>query len=352
MSLVKRQRVDQQSLTEHHRNALYDAAIVLEGHEGPVLGVRFNSTGDLIASGGTDGKVLLWDLPTKQLYDDNQKMLRSDTTVRVNDLEGVLNANYGVIEGHKSAVTSLRWSDDSSTIVTSSADTTVGIWDTETGKRVRKCSLHTLCVNEVDINDNSTIVSCGDDGLINVWDQRQKLPTHVITTDFPITSILFDSHGKRLFASGIDPTVLAYDIRDLTKPVFSVGTLRNESTTTSLARNQDDSVIVVRDMTGLIRTINGREYVPLNVSRQDGQTFEGALSGKEQLLIRVSMNKAGTAICTGSEDNTIITWDYATERVTGKYAGHRSTVIDTDYHPHDNMLISSSSDGTLIIREL
>lgn len=350
MSVIKRQRVDQQSLTGHKSSVLYDSVLSLEGHEGPVHTVKFNSSGQFIASGGADRKILLWDLPTKELYENNKGKLGPDVNGRIEDLEGVFSLNYGVIEGHKSAITSLRWTVDSSSIITSSADTTVGIWDAETGKRIRKCSLHSLCVNEVDVTGESTIVSCGDDGTVNVWDQREKKPTGSIDTKYPLTTVCFDSAGMRVFTSGIDPTVLAYDIRDLSKPTFSVES--HGEPTTSLTRNQDDSALVVRSMDGQIRTINAREYIPLNVSREGTQIFEGALSGKEQLLIRVSMNKSGTEICTGSEDNSVITWEYATRRVTGKYTGHSSTVVDTDYHPDGNMLLSSSTDGSVIIREL
>lgn len=295
--------------------------IVLEGHTGPVLSAKFSADGSKIASAGMDKTIQLWN--TDDIGDE---------------------VNYGEITGHKAAVTSIKWVSDE-LLVSGSADSTVGFWDTFTGKRTRKCLGHTSIINQV-ATTSMISASCGDDGYVYVWDPREKGPVDKIKTDNPLLTLTYNHAGDTLFIGGIDPTIQAYDVRSLNQELWS---FTESDSTTSLCINKDDSILISRSMNGSLTSYSARAFIPEGISRKAANYF-GAPSGKEFQLIRTAFNNNSTSIATGSEDKTLTTFDFVSKKVKIKYTGHNGTVLDVDYHPSEEVLLSTSTDGTIIIR--
>ncbi|ODQ61790.1 hypothetical protein WICANDRAFT_24913, partial [Wickerhamomyces anomalus NRRL Y-366-8] len=287
----------------------------LEGHQGASLSVKFDKSGENVASSGMDKKILLWNLP----HASSQEKA----------------SNYGEITGHKSAVTSIRWLNNGS-IASSSADTTVGIWDTETGQRIRKYTSHSLVVNEVD-NDQNLVASAGDDGFIFVWDEREKGFINSFKTEYPLLTVAF--HNNIVFGSGIEPIIRAWDIRSPSSPVFEIETLHTESIT---SLSVDDTNLISRD-NDTVR-IYDPKVVPGNHIRP--KVYDGAPAGPENLLIRSIVKN--NLILSGSYDKTVTLWDVVSGRLLRKLTGHTGTVLSVD--EHDGKIVSSSTDGTVILR--
>lgn len=339
MSLVKRQKIDDgdrralvQSRLLGARNGggiLYNEAVILEGHEGSVLSTRFSHNGDYIASGGLDKNILLWKLP----YNEEEE-----------------SPNYGEIKGHKSAVTSVRWLYDNITLASASADTTVGFWDGETGKRTKKCIGHELAVNDISVSKDSLALSASDDGSACLWDQRQKEATNKVTTEYPLLSCTFNNRGNTFYIGGIDPKIQAYDMRVMDKPIWTCE--GQVDSITSIAINKDDSILLSRSVNGISRTYSAREFVPEGIPRMNPYIYDGAPSGNEYQLIRACFSTDNVSIASGSEDKTVTIWDYKSRKILNKISGHRGATLDIAYHPTERILASTSTDGSIIVREI
>lgn len=332
MSLVKRQKTDssrQLVASSTAPRTLYSSAVILEGHQGYVLSASFSWSGKHIISGGIDKTIRLWKTPT----------LSTEET-----------PNYGVLTGHKAAVTSAKWLSDDVTIASSSADSTVGFWDGETGVRTLKCTGHELTVNEVNVASSGTVLSVGDDGTARLWDSRQKSPLSVLSTAYPLLTGTFNSTGGVFYVSGIDPAVLAYDVRLLEKPLWVCG--GQNDTVTSVAVSKDDSILVSRSLKGTVRTYSAKDHIPAGIPRLNPLVYDGAPSGRENQLIRAVFTSDNVSIVSGSEDATVTVWDYTTRRVRNKYPGHEGTVLDVDCHPEERVVLLSSTDGKVIVREM
>jgi len=75
-------------------------------------------------------------------------------------------------------------------IVSASADKTVAVWDANVGKRIRKCALHTGCVNSVAMpgaKGGQLYASGSDDGFVRVWDVRSKQAVHTLPHTYQVT---------------------------------------------------------------------------------------------------------------------------------------------------------------------
>lgn len=340
MSLVaKRQKTDNAvgAFAAQHSSLLASPAVALTGHEGTVLSASFSNDGSRIASGGMDRNILLWQIPWR----DSSEDLRS--------------ANYGEIVGHKSAVTRVRWSRDDSILVSSSADSTVGFWDTETGTRIRKCLGHEGVVNDVVVGNtkddvNVEAVSAGDDGALYLWDSRYKRFVSSFKTESPLLTTAMSKDGRRVFASGIDPTVYCIDIRSPGKPLWSCES--HQDTVTSLVLSPDEELLFSRSDDSKVRSYISKAFVPETTPRPRPYVYDGAPASSENLPIRLALSRNGKTLASGGGDKTVTVWNCETRRILAKLTGHTGTVVDVDIHPQLPLIASSSSDGTVILRDL
>ncbi|HEY9810001.1 MAG TPA: hypothetical protein V6D13_11795 [Halomicronema sp.] len=108
-----------------------------------VYAVAISSDGNNLVTGGEDGKVKVWYLPTGQL-------LRK-------------------LEGHPSPVHSIAISPDGEIIATGSSDTTVKLWEMHTGALLQILDEHTEKVSKVAFSpDGKTLVSASSDMSVKV----------------------------------------------------------------------------------------------------------------------------------------------------------------------------------------
>ncbi|CDK29550.1 unnamed protein product [Kuraishia capsulata CBS 1993] len=340
MSLVaKRQKTNNVVGTFEGQTAsslLVSPAVALTGHEGTVLSSSFSNDGSRLASGGMDRNILLWRIPWGNL----------------SDLGAI---NYGEITGHKSAVTRVRWSKDDSMLVSSSADSTVGFWDAETGTRIRKCLGHEGVVNDVSVglskdDVNVEAVSAGDDGVVYLWDSRYKRPVSSFRTEFPLLATATSKDGYRVFASGIDPTIYCIDIRSTEKPLWTCES--HQDTVTSLVLSPDEELLFSRSDDSKVRSYVSKEFVPETTPRPRPYVYDGAPAGTDNIPIRLTMSKNGKLLASGGGDKTVTVWNFETRRMLAKLTGHTGTVVDVDIHPQLPLIASSSTDGTIILRDL
>jgi len=125
---------------------------VLEGHDDTVRSLAWSPDGALLASGGEDGLVLIWD-PSKAMgapelsghrnwiwdlaWSPNGTILASagyDNSVRLWDAG--MGKSLAVLEGHDEWAWVLAWSPNGSILASGSDDHTVRLWDTSAGEQV------------------------------------------------------------------------------------------------------------------------------------------------------------------------------------------------------------------------
>lgn len=311
---------------ESASNVLYNEAIVLLGHQGAVLCSKFSPDGSSFASGGMDRTVRLWHLPTDE-YEEFP--------------------NYGVMEGHKSGVTSLNWK-DMDTIFTTSADSTVAYWDSVTGERTGKGLGHDLTVNDSSVASNGVCYSVGDDGSLKSWDERQKTPINSINGLYPLLCCDSNVDGSIVYIAGIDRLVKAYDL-STNKLLWSC--IAGTDTISGLSLNSDGSRLLARLMNGKVVSINASKSVPEGVSRI-GPSYDGISPKSLQNVVRCTFSRDDIYIASGSDSTETLIWETASRRIQSRFQDHRSSVLEVDFHPTERIILSCSTDGDIVIRQL
>ncbi|KXS17539.1 hypothetical protein M427DRAFT_121937 [Gonapodya prolifera JEL478] len=194
---------------ENGELALWDAKAVVEGspdslilrnaaHSGPVRGLDFNPFLHLLASGGVDGEVVIWDLnnPSTPYHPGTRSQRLEDITAVswnrqvAHILATASNNGYSVVwdlknkrelmqlahPGGRKAITGITWNPDVATqIITSSDDDlnpAIHLWDLRNARAPEKVLTgHNKGILSVAWcpRDTDLLVSCGKDNRTIVW---------------------------------------------------------------------------------------------------------------------------------------------------------------------------------------
>ena len=153
---------------ESDGNSLLDAdaaserpqPLTLSGHRGPVTSLAFHGPSHLLATGGSDGKVVVWDVV--------------DETGRYR------------LSGHRGVITGLRFygpegaaADDGAYLLSASLDGYVKVWDLHTQRCVQTVVGHRGQVLGLDVfreggeeggeEERARMVTCSEDRRLRVW---------------------------------------------------------------------------------------------------------------------------------------------------------------------------------------
>ena len=224
----------------------------------------------------------------------------------------------------------------------------VASWDTETGQRIRRHAGHEEVINCLDISKRgeTLLFSGSDDGSIAIWDARQKAAIDYMTTPFPVTALSIAEAGHELYSGGIDNEIRAWDMR---KRAITYSLSGHADTITSLALSPDGQTLLSHSHDATVRTWDVRPFAP---SDRVIRTFDGAQIGIDKNLFRASWDATGKRIAAGSGDRTAVVWDVVTGRLLHKLPGHKGAVNDVRFAPDAELLLTASTDRTLMLGEL
>jgi hypothetical protein len=155
-------------------------------HDGDVLALAWSPDGRLLASGGVEGAVKVWDARTGALlhrcqghrgrvsalaWSPDGALLASgsgDTLVRLwSPRTGQL---VRELRGHEAWVLAVAFSGDGQRLASASYDETARLWDVASGREVRRFSGHEDAVSGVALSpDGGTLVTVGFDGSLRTW---------------------------------------------------------------------------------------------------------------------------------------------------------------------------------------
>ena len=297
-----------------HHVALWDMStaklprVLTPDHAGEVWSVAFSPTGDVLASAGADGKVILrhWKGPepvATQMVGGTIRAVASDPARRLVVMAGAKDVGIrwyvlGVGAQGTSTVTdevvSIDISPDGRFVATGDAGGHVDLWDVNTRQQLRRLASGRAVVQSLSFDHAGDALAAGyDDGSIALWEgiggaspreRRQSVEGAVWDLDFsPNDSLL-------AVASGGDSLVLW--------------------------RLKDD------------------KQEPLSVS--------------SEVVTSIAFSPSGKTLAVGGSDGDIVLLDVSTRRRLGQpLTAHHDTVQDLEFDPTGKILASAGSDGSI-----
>lgn len=241
---------------------------------------------------------------------------------------------------------------DGRTLVTGSADTTIRLWDLQSGRTLSVLSGHTNVVKTLaTTTDQEILISAGDDRSVRFWSlpDGEELGQLEDAHGVPI-NVLLVSHSNRLLATADSAgTINIWSLVDETGRVnlsalfdpaaTPLHTLQADGTVNDLRFTRDDSYLAsggkrihLWDLADLSQPITLEGHAPL--------TFVNRLevSADNQLLI------------SASGDRTIRLWNLADHTLKATLTGHDSYV--NDVRVDGPRLWSAAEDQTVLVWDL
>ncbi len=211
-----------------HKVRIWDAAgkllHTLTGHQSSVFSVDFAPDGQSLVTGGEDRTLRLWDMAAGrelgQLEGGAENFYRADFApdgrrlasacrdggVKLWDL--TTRTIVKTFVGHTDRVRAIAFSHDGRLLATGGKDNTVKLWDVAGGNLLMRLGRSDTIQRAAFSADNRRLVTGGTDGTVKIWDviTRQELIYLKGHAD-AVTSLSFSAGGLDLATSGADGTV-------------------------------------------------------------------------------------------------------------------------------------------------
>ncbi|CAK1360876.1 Minichromosome loss protein 1 [Cercospora beticola] len=163
----------------------------------------------------------------------------------------------------------------------------------------------------------------------------------------PVKQISFDVSGTTLAASCTDGMIYMYSLSSeqpqLVKRVDNmIGMERSDSEANiRVAWHPDGRAWVVPTPTRDLQVVSRSDW-----SRQ--KAFSG---GHKAAITATAWSKNGALLISADLDKNLVLWDTRSQRILKTYNDVRDVILDVQFHPKDNVLSYTNSNGELFIRE-
>uniref|UniRef100_A0A0D6R802 Uncharacterized protein n=1 Tax=Araucaria cunninghamii TaxID=56994 RepID=A0A0D6R802_ARACU len=304
-------------------SSLESPIMVLTGHQGAIYTMKFNPTGNVIASGSHDKDIFLWNV-----HGDCK--------------------NFMVLKGHKNAILDLHWTTDGSQIISASPDKTLRAWDAETGMQVKKMAEHSSFVNSCCPSRRGPplVVSGSDDGTAKLWDLRHRGAIQTFPDRFQTTAVGFSDSADKIYTGGIDNEIKVWDLR---RNEVTMRLQGHTDTITGMQLSPDGSYLLTNSMDCSLRIWDMRPYAPQN---RCVKILTGHQHNFEKNLLKCSWSSDGSKVTAGSADRMVYIWDTTSRRILYKLPGHNGSVNESVFHPTEPIVGSCSSDKQIYLGEI
>lgn len=160
------------------RNAPYSSYTTISAglHKKIIKAMSFSPNDELLAFGGEDSSVYIWNLNLKAL-------------------------SY-TITGIKGEINSLEFSPNGNLLAVASTDKDLLIFDTKTWGLIHTLSQHTGSVNSAVFNRDGTLLASGsNDGNLILWDMASWSPARKINAGGSVKSVAFSPEAMKIAAA-------------------------------------------------------------------------------------------------------------------------------------------------------
>ncbi|KAJ4477183.1 ribosome biogenesis protein Sqt1 [Lentinula aciculospora] len=307
-----------------------EVIVKLTGHSDSVVCVGWSFDGQIVSTGGMDGKIRLW----RRVGQDHYR-----TWEFLTELQG------------PDEVMFLKWHPKGNVLLAGSNDTTLWLWQLPSGNTMQVFAGHTGPVQCGSFTpDGKRIVSACGDGTLILWDPRSPTPVFKLTAE----DARFDLDG--ITSLGINPSSTLAVVGGAAGGVRVISLTKGEIVSALGGHTEGESIEAVEfiDLTG---TGSGPSIVATGAT--DGKVCLWDLSTM-RLRTTIEHLDAVTTLLTvpapknhllvsGSADKTLRTWDSRTGTLIKEHKGHQGPILGASLGLAGSVIVTAGDDGVSLV---
>ena len=329
-----------------------------------ISSLSFSLDGSTIASGLYDGRILLWNVPSRKVI--------------------------GTLAGHSGQILSLGYLPDGNHVISASADNSVVVWDTGTRQRALTVMGFTDPVNAVAFSSDGKMLAAGAPQLVTIWGIHvtgDGVPTEFAPLSYlladqvaptaALTAVFFGGPPSSVAAGYDDGEALVWDLETGSIIKHLAGESANWSW--KVAFRDGDSLIAAKSLfEGVIlqdvlsgqrtRSLIGLDMVSSIAFSPDGHTLavgyrngRGVLWGSSDgKVIRtlegpgsqpsaLSFSADGVLLAAGYQSGSVRLWDLSKGAILNTVTAHGQSVTGLAFSPDAHSLATSSFDMSVSV---
>jgi len=298
-------------------NLNIDHLKTLDNQSSGVYSISYSSDGKYIASGGSDGKINIWDVISGHLL----KSLKDD--------------------GDDCDIFSINYSPDGKYIASSYFAGYIKIWNVSSGKMLKKIGDgdYKITITLSYSPDGKFLVSGDEDKKIKIWEIASGTNVKtLIGHNGAVESICYSPDGNYLASGSADKTIKIWDLSNFRE----IKTLKgHEESICTISYSPDGKYIVSGSADKTIKrwdVVTGKELK--------------TLKGHSESVYSLNFSPDGKYIASGSGDKTIKIWEMSTNSEVYSFEGHTNVVRSIRFSHDGKYIASGSNDRTIKIWEM
>jgi WD40 repeat protein/energy-coupling factor transporter ATP-binding protein EcfA2 len=261
-------------------------------------------------------------------------------------LKGLKGQYYNALNGHEGSVKDIAFIPETNTMYSTGGDGKILKWDIndllvpadtivkdEFGHRAMEIT-----------PDSKWLIYGTDEGKINLLnlsnsvETDQELPGHAKDPEDPesvspiISGLAIAPNNKYFISSGLDKKIFKWDLRTLESEVV----IECESKINSINISPDSKYIIIGLQDGNVQIVDAESKSLIKLIEND----------ERSAITAASWNRKGSWIVIGDSKGNLIVRDAVSYEELDNLEGHKSPITDINFNPLDDIMATSSRDGT------
>jgi WD40 repeat protein len=324
----------------------------IKAHNGYSFGLVFTSDSKKLISAGVDDQYLkIWDLDsgiclkswqsTASIYRialsaDDRIIACSGENGNILLWDVITGQLLKELIGHNGHVLGVAFQPQGTLLASSSFDSVVKLWDLTTGECIHTLDEHTQAVWSVAFNALGTqLVSTSFDTLIKLWnvetgDCIQTIQAHSRAA----VEGLFSPDGQFIVSSSQDLTVRIWvEVKSGNWQCTKV-LQGHQNSVWSIAFNSNGTMLVSSDHDGVLKFWDVESWQCIKTLRSIPKACR-----------TMAFHPAADLLVSGSEDSQIRLWNLDTAECVNTISAHKAAIWNVKFNPQNNILASCGMDG-------